>query len=102
MPVPWTLLTVLAVVICFVFVLGASGHIAGVINPPAANKHGYWTNKQQPEVASDWLTSATRHEGSWWPQWTQWLARHGSGKQVAARAIKDGIEPAPGRYAMMP
>ncbi|MEO5971932.1 MAG: alpha/beta fold hydrolase [Sphingomicrobium sp.] len=84
------------------FILGGSGHNAGVINPPAANKHGFWTNDTRPAAAEDWLAGATRHEGSWWPHWTHWLARHGGGKQVEARAIVDGIEPAPGRYAMMP
>jgi polyhydroxyalkanoate synthase len=84
------------------FVLGGSGHNAGVINPPAANKHGFWTNAKQPEDAREWLETATRHEGSWWPWWTKWLAKKGSSKQVAARQPKDAIEPAPGRYAMMP
>ena len=84
------------------FILGGSGHNAGVINPPAANKHGFWTNEKQPEDASEWLETATRHEGSWWPTWTQWLTGNGSKKSVPARTIKDGIEPAPGRYAMMP
>jgi len=84
------------------FILGGSGHNAGVINPPAANKHGYWTNKDQPADAQQWLETATRHEGSWWPLWTGWLNDEGGGKQVPARAVKDGIEPAPGRYAMMP
>jgi polyhydroxyalkanoate synthase len=81
------------------FLLGGSGHNAGVINPPAANKHGYWTSEAQPESAKDWLESASRHEGSWWPHWTKWLAAKGTGKQVPARAIDDGIEPAPGSYA---
>ena len=84
------------------FVLGGSGHNAGVINPPAANKHGYWTSDEQPADADEWLARATRHEGSWWPWWTKWLDKKGSGKQVSARKIGDGIEPAPGRYAMMP
>jgi polyhydroxyalkanoate synthase len=83
------------------FILGGSGHNAGVINPPAANKHGFWTNEQQPADARQWLDTATRHEGSWWPTWTEWLTGHGSKKSVPARAIEDGIEPAPGRYAMM-
>jgi polyhydroxyalkanoate synthase len=83
------------------FILGGSGHNAGVINPPAANKHGFWKNDEQPANANDWLASATRYEGSWWPTWTQWLTNHGCGKPVPARSIKDGIEPAPGRYAMM-
>jgi polyhydroxyalkanoate synthase len=84
------------------FILGGSGHNAGVINPPAANKHGFWTNEDMPESADDWLASATRHEGSWWPTWIEWLAEKGSKKNVPARAIADGIEPAPGAYAMMP
>jgi len=83
------------------FVLGGSGHNAGVINPPSRNKHGYWTGKSMPAEASEWLASATRNEGSWWPLWTQWLDGKGSGKTVAARKITDGIEPAPGTYATM-
>ena len=83
------------------FILGGSGHNAGVINPPSANKHGFWTNDEQPADANEWLASATRNEGSWWPTWTRWLTDHGSKKPVPARSIADGIEPAPGRYAMM-
>ncbi|URW76093.1 class I poly(R)-hydroxyalkanoic acid synthase [Sphingomonas donggukensis] len=81
------------------FILGGSGHNAGVINPPAANRHGYWTGSERPATAADWLESATRHEGSWWPHWIGWLEAHGTGKQVPARVITDGIEPAPGSYA---
>lgn len=84
------------------FILGGSGHNAGIVNPPAANKHGFWTNKEQPADPKAWLESATRHEGSWWPWWTAWLNRKGSKKQVEARKPKNPIEPAPGRYAMMP
>ena len=84
------------------FVLGGSGHNAGIVNPPAANKHGYWTNADKPADANDWLASATRHEGSWWPRWTNWLDGHGGKKTVPARKPKAPIEPAPGRYAMMP
>ena len=84
------------------FVLGGSGHNAGVINPPAANKHGFWTGKDQPADAKAWLEAAERHEGSWWPWWTEWLARRGSKKAVAARLPQNPIEFAPGRYAMMP
>ncbi|MFL6788281.1 MAG: PHA/PHB synthase family protein [Sphingomicrobium sp.] len=84
------------------FILGGSGHNAGVINPPSANRHGFWTSKDRPADANDWLAAATRHEGSWWPTWTEWLTAHGSKKPVPARSIDDGIEPAPGRYAMMP
>jgi len=84
------------------FILGGSGHNAGVINPPAANKHGFWTSDARPESAEQWLEGATGHEGSWWPTWTGWLTDRGSGKSVAARKIVDGIEPAPGTYAKMP
>jgi polyhydroxyalkanoate synthase len=84
------------------FVLGGSGHNAGVINPPAAKKHGYWTNSKTPQDAAQWLETATRHEGSWWPWWTRWLATKGRGKSVAARQPVHPLEPAPGRYAMMP
>ncbi len=84
------------------FVLGASGHIAGVINPPAQRKRSYWTNDTLPDDAQAWFDGATEHAGSWWPDWANWLKSHAGG-QVAAprtygsRAFK-AIEPAPGRY----
>jgi polyhydroxyalkanoate synthase len=83
------------------FILGGSGHNAGVINPPARNKHGFWTSPARPEAAEEWLAGAERHEGSWWPLWTQWLDARTPGEPVAARAIEGGIEPAPGSYVMM-
>jgi polyhydroxyalkanoate synthase subunit PhaC len=83
------------------FVLGASGHIAGVINPPAANKYGYWTSKALPADPEAWLDGAESHQGSWWTDWTKWIARHGGG-QVPARVPGAGglaaIEDAPGSY----
>lgn len=79
------------------FVLGGSGHNAGVINPPAANRHGYWTSDARPASAQEWLDGAARHEGSWWPAWDAWLTEHQSGT-VKARQPKNAIEPAPGRY----
>ena len=82
------------------FLLGGSGHNAGVINPPSANKHGYWTNAAMPETAEGWFDSATRHEGSWWPQWQAWLTRDG-GEKAKARKLKKEIEPAPGSYVRM-
>ena len=86
------------------FILGGSGHNAGVINPPAANKHGYWTNRKMPATAEQWMESATRHEGSWWPEWQGWLVRDG-GERVKARVPGKGklkaIEPAPGSYVRM-
>ncbi|MEO6199278.1 MAG: class I poly(R)-hydroxyalkanoic acid synthase [Sphingomicrobium sp.] len=84
------------------FVLGGSGHNAGVINPPSRNKHGYWTNEKMPADAEDWLEGAAKHEGSWWPWWTRWLASKGSGATVAPRKPAKPIEPAPGSYAMTP
>ena len=84
------------------FILGGSGHNAGVINPPSRKKHGFWTGKHRPELAEDWLAQAERHEGSWWPLWTQWLDARAPAEPVLARRIKDGIEPAPGSYVMMP
>ena len=82
------------------FLLGGSGHNAGVINPPAANKHGFWTNEGMPETAEQWLETATRHEGSWWPEWQSWLTRDGA-ERVKARKPKKEIEPAPGSYVRM-
>jgi polyhydroxyalkanoate synthase len=82
------------------FLLGGSGHNAGVINPPSANKHGFWTNTRMPATAEAWMDSATRHEGSWWPHWQQWLVRDG-GERVKARTPKKEIEPAPGSYVRM-
>ena len=79
------------------FLLGGSGHNAGVINPPAANKHGYWTNPRMPATAEAWMETAIRHEGSWWPEWQQWLVRD-SDEQVKARKPRRAIEPAPGSY----
>ncbi|ASJ76839.1 PHA/PHB synthase family protein [Granulosicoccus antarcticus] len=83
------------------FVLAASGHIAGVVNPPAANKYGHWTNSKLPEDSTEWLEHADWHEGSWWTDWYAWLARR-SGTQVAARTPGSGklkpIEDAPGSY----
>ena len=84
------------------FVLGASGHIAGVINPPAKGKRCYWTNTKLPAGADAWLAGASEHPGSWWTDWSSWLSGH-SGKLVAApkapgnRQYK-AIEAAPGRY----
>jgi len=83
------------------FVLGASGHIAGVINPPAKRKRNHWIGELQLE-ASDWVEHAQSVEGSWWPEWSEWLKAH-SGAQVAApkkagNATFPPIEPAPGRY----
>jgi len=83
------------------FVLAASGHIAGVINPPAAKKYAHWTNDATPPKAEDWLAGSTEHPGSWWPSWIEWLTPF-SGEKVPARRPGDGklkaIEDAPGSY----
>jgi polyhydroxyalkanoate synthase subunit PhaC len=84
------------------FVLGASGHIAGVINPPAKGKRSHWVNKQLPAGADDWFKTATEQPGSWWPVWTGWLKPR-AGKLVnapksAGSSTFKPIEAAPGRY----
>ena len=90
------------------FVLGGSGHIAGVVNPPHKNKYGYWTNDALPETHEEWLAGAEQHEGSWWPHWQAWMTENGyadAEKMVPARQPGDGeldiLEPAPGRYVKM-
>lgn len=83
------------------FTLSGSGHIAGVINPPSANKYGYYTNDKTPKDPTKWLESATKNKASWWQDWQKWL-KPKSGKKIPARKIKDGkltpIESAPGSY----
>ena len=83
------------------FVLGMSGHIAGIVNPPASKKYGYWTNDALPGDADQWFADAQSHDGSWWVDWKKWVQRH-NGKKVAARVPGDGklavIEDAPGSY----
>jgi polyhydroxyalkanoate synthase len=84
------------------FVLGASGHIAGVINPAAKKKRSYWTNDERALTADEWFGKAAEHPGSWWGEWSAFLAKHG-GEQVKARAKLGNtkhkpIEAAPGRY----
>lgn len=79
------------------FLLGGSGHNAGVINPPSANKHGYWVNDAFPPTAEEWIAGAEKREGSWWPEWQGWLVRDGV-ERVPARVPQGDIEPAPGSY----
>ena len=62
------------------FILGASGHVAGVINPPAANKYGYWTGDRCRRDPETWLADAEFHKGSWWTDWTEWVGRQGGGR----------------------
>ncbi|MBT1512524.1 class I poly(R)-hydroxyalkanoic acid synthase [Bradyrhizobium sp. SRL28] len=84
------------------YVLSGSGHIAGVVNPPAGGKYQYWTNDNIKDVTlADWLKNATEHKGSWWPDWRQWLESLDA-EQVPARAVgceeMPPIEDAPGSY----
>ena len=86
------------------FVLAGSGHIAGVVNPPAAGKYQYWINDDQPKSLEDFIAGASEHKGSWWPDWVEWL-RGQAPKEVAADGARvpgegryTAIEDAPGRY----
>jgi polyhydroxyalkanoate synthase len=83
------------------FVLGGSGHIAGIINPPAANKYGYSTNETLAADPDSWLEGAKQHAGSWWTDWARWIEKHAGG-DVPARVPGSGklkaIEDAPGSY----
>ncbi len=85
------------------FILGGSGHIAGIINPPHKNKYCYWTSTKTPENPEEWLEGAKCSDGSWWPEWNRWLVRR-AGAKVPARQPGDGkLEPlmdAPGSYVM--
>ena len=84
------------------FVVGGSGHIAGVINPPTRGR-GYWTNDRPAATADAWLDGATRHDGSWWSDWLEWL-RPRSGSQVAPPKLGSTAHPplvaAPGTYVL--
>lgn len=84
------------------FVLGASGHIAGVINPAAKNKRSHWVNDGMAVSADEWLAGATEVKGSWWPRWSEWLKTHSGGEakargRLGSKAYPVG-EAAPGRY----
>ena len=84
--------------------MGASGHIAGVINPPAKNKRSHWLREDGkfPKTHAQWLAGATELPGSWWSDWSHWLGTH-AGKQIPApktygKGKCKAIEAAPGRY----
>lgn len=92
------------------FVLSASGHIAGVVNPPEAKKYCYWSYaqdakkapKKNPKTPEAWFEAARKHQGSWWPDWDKWAKRHGGKKDIPARVPGDGklkaLTNAPGEY----
>lgn len=79
------------------FVVGGSGHVAGVVNHINSGKYGYWTNSKLYDSADEWMKTAQKHAGSWWEEWQNWIDEF-SGKMVKARDIKKWIEDAPGSY----
>jgi polyhydroxyalkanoate synthase len=83
------------------FVLGGSGHIAGIVNPPAAKKYQFWTNEAYPATADEWLASATPHPGSWWEDWQRWMEAQNGVERVPARIPANALEDAPGSYVML-
>jgi len=84
------------------FVLGGSGHIAGIVNPPAAKKYHYWTNEAMPETPEKWLETATQKPGSWWEDWQAWIDRQNAAEpKVPARRPQKPLEDAPGSYATL-
>jgi len=88
------------------FVLGGSGHIAGIVNPPSAKKYGYWTGSELPESADEWKARASRSEGSWWIDWQAWITGLNGPDRVPARVPGAGtlqaLEDAPGSYVSVP
>jgi polyhydroxyalkanoate synthase len=84
------------------FVLGASGHIAGVINPPAKNKRHYFENNKLAKTADEWLAAAKDIKGSWWPNYAKWLEEFGGKKVKASKTFGNArykkLEAAPGKY----
>ncbi len=89
------------------FVLAGSGHIAGVVNPPAAGKYQYWTNDRPASSLEDFLAGATETKGSWWPHWLDWLAQRAggmvpaTGARIPGEGARAAIEDAPGRYVRL-
>ena len=90
------------------FVLAGSGHIAGVVNPPAAQKYQYWVNDRACGTLQDFVEGATEHKGSWWPDWLEWLKRQDvetvkvEGARVPGKGKLKAIEDAPGSYVKAP
>jgi polyhydroxyalkanoate synthase subunit PhaC len=85
-------------------VVAGSGHVAGIVNPPGLRKYSYWTNEAAADTPDAWLAAATRHPGSWWPDWQRWLAPR-CGPQVPPRHPGEGklkpLEDAPGNYVKL-
>jgi polyhydroxyalkanoate synthase len=85
------------------FVLAASGHIAGVVNPPARNKRSHWLSDELVSDPQGWFDRAQEKPGSWWPDWDAWMKRHSIGTISAPTQLGNQhyppVEPAPGRYA---
>ena len=86
------------------FLLAGSGHIAGVVNPPAAQKYQYWTCDELPGSLPDFVASAKETKGSWWPDWIEWIRARGDstvpaiGARIPGEGSLKAIEDAPGRY----
>jgi polyhydroxyalkanoate synthase len=86
------------------FVLAGSGHIAGVVNPPEAQKYQYWTNDDKPATLADFIAGATEHKGSWWPDWANWIGAladkkvPAKGARVPGKGRLKALEDAPGSY----
>ncbi|MEI6719785.1 MAG: class I poly(R)-hydroxyalkanoic acid synthase, partial [Betaproteobacteria bacterium] len=84
------------------FVLGASGHIAGVVNPASKGKRSHWIGGEYPVDPDQWFAGAKERPGSWWPVWSEWLAAHKGGERKVPKSLGNrrhkAIEPAPGRY----
>ena len=84
------------------FVLGGSGHIAGIVNPPAAKKYHYWVNDALPSTAAEWFAGAKQIAGSWWEDWQAWMEQQNAGEpKVPARIPANALEDAPGSYASL-
>jgi polyhydroxyalkanoate synthase len=86
------------------FVLAASGHIAGVVNPPGRSKYGHWENPKNPPTPDEWLATAKQYPDSWWPAWDKWVGKYAGG-ELPARKPGDGklkpIGKAPGSYVLV-
>jgi polyhydroxyalkanoate synthase len=84
------------------FILGASGHIAGIVNPPDKKRRSHWVFEEQPQNPDAGFDAAQEVKGSWWPRWSQWLATHAGGKRGAPKQAGNKtykpLEAAPGRY----